>query len=106
MFLVVETLKQLVVDPITHQVGDQEGRYVLTQDIDCAESANWTWNDISLDGTPTLITGFFPIMDPSLNSDPQAGFEGELDGAGFTVSNITQNADSFGGILKFSKVQQ
>lgn len=95
-------LQAIGVDPITGVVGDQEGRYVLDRDIDCSESANWNWDlDVSLGYFGNInASGFFPIVDPNAEqSYSPSGFKGELDGRGYSISNIYQKATNFAGVF-------
>ena len=59
--------------------GDTYGHYILANDIDCSDTQNWN------DGS-----GFTPI-----GSDlPRGYFEGVLDGASHTITNLTINTPS------------
>ena len=90
------------VDPVTHEHGDLEGNYVLANNIDCTESASWTWDPIATsDGgeAPVIdVQGFFPILD-DVNLESFSGFRGTLDGDGHSISNITQVSSGFTGIF-------
>ncbi len=64
--------------------GDLGGNYVLTQDIDCTESAKWDEEQ-----------GFFPV------GNKETPFTGTLEGNGHTIFNLTINrpAQSYLGIF-------
>lgn len=95
-----EDLQSIGMNPETFQVGDLEGKYVLTKDIDCAQSSDWNWENAPLpNGNYKDTKGFFPIVDPATLNDPLEGFRGELDGAGFKVSNISQTSGSLVGVF-------
>ena len=95
-------LQAIGVDPVTHEHGDLEGNYVLANNIDCTESASWTWDPIATsDGgeAPVIdVQGFFPILD-DVNLESFSGFRGTLDGDGHSISNITQVSSGFTGIF-------
>lgn len=64
--------------------NDLGSSYVLTQDIDCSDTA--TWNDGN---------GFVPI-----GNDFNDGFAGTLNGAGYTISHLHSNSQfGVGGIF-------
>ena len=89
-------------DPVSKVIGDMEGKYILANNIDCAESATWEWDPITIYDTTTMdVTGFAPIWD---NLNPQeygvpTGFKGDFDGGGFTISNVTQHSSSYNAIF-------
>ena len=93
-------LQAIGMDPVTKEVGDMEGHYVLANDIDCAESASWEWPDLDLDNIHLTVRGFYPIIDPSKVFATMEGFRGVLDGAGHSVSNITQETNMAGGVFE------
>ena len=95
-----EDFQSIGLNPTTHEVGDQEGNYILTKDIDCSQSQNWRWDDVLVGEENAQVQGFFPIMDPSTVDLPLNGFRGILDGNGHTISNIYQDTYLYGGIFE------
>ena len=80
-------------DPLVSGVidfGDTSARYVLDQDIDCAESANWVW----MSEVPQYsLRGFWPIGIFTFNNARLTAFSGELDGQGHAIRNLAFRAD-------------
>lgn len=93
-------LQAIGIDPITRDVGDPEGRYVLTQDVDCSESESYDWAGLTINDEATLVEGFFPILYPETLNQPTSGFLGELDGGGYMVSSVSQQAYIYGGVFQ------
>ena len=79
-------LQAISINPLTFEFGDSEGRYILDNDIDCTESASWTWEGLLPPGYES--PGFLPIMD-IMGDNP---FSGSIDGQGFAIKNLYQNA--------------
>ncbi len=107
----ISTCRQLQAigeDPVTHVQGDMEGNYVLTNNIDCSESVNWTWDKLSILGLQDFtVTGFMPIFDIEGSNNQESdhetpkGFSGTFDGGGFRVSHISQSTGFISGIFGF-----
>lgn len=95
-------LQAIGVDPITKAVGDQEGKYTLSGDIDCSESDQWQWDTFDFGIGPVVGSGFMPIVDPenmSFGNSASGGFRGILDGNNHTVLNIAQETSIAGGVF-------
>ena len=107
----ISTCRQLQAigeDPVTHVQGDMEGNYVLTNNIDCSESVNWTWDKLLILGLQDFtVTGFMPIFDIEGSNNQESdhetpkGFSGTFDGGGFRVSHISQSTGFISGIFGF-----
>ena len=87
-------LQSIAVNPLTldlvhgiYDVGDASAHYVLDQDIDCADAANWTW----LAGTPYEFHGFLPLA----GFVKDVPFTGSLDGQGHTIKNLVLPTSSY-----------
>jgi hypothetical protein len=85
-------------DPVTKELGDLEGKYILANDIDCTESKDWVWDGVMVAGQEISVKGFFPISDLE-NVTFGSGFRGTLDGNGHHVANLVQETNSFGGVF-------
>lgn len=83
----------------THQLGDFDGYYVLTNDIDCSDTANWTWDTLDAGPFQVEFGGFKPILDMQFMSQYANGFRGDLDGAGHKISHIHQSGSFVAGII-------
>lgn len=95
-----EQLQAIGESRITHQLGDFNGYYVLTNDIDCSDTANWQWEPLSAgDGAFVEFGGFKPILDANFMSEQASGFRGTLDGAGHKISHIRQVGNFVGGVF-------
>jgi tripartite motif-containing protein 71 len=80
-------LQGIAVNPYTFEIGDVTGNYILENDIDCSESANWYWEGLVPPEIPGPL-GFVAITD-LFNDLP---FTGNFDGQGYTISNIYQDS--------------
>ena len=80
-------------NPVTLEPGDPSGSYILDNDIDCSETANWSWEDaIPFFYKSDHNLGFIGITD---YNDFQSGFKGDFDGRGYEISGIHQDTTYF-----------
>ncbi len=84
-----QEFQAISINPVTLVPGDPAGKYVIDNDIDCSETANWTWSSIiPFLYQPDRPPGFIGIFDfVSFGT----GFTGDIDGQGHTISNIHQD---------------
>ena len=94
-----EQFESIGVNPDTYVTGDQEGIYLLANDIDCSQSHNWTWKNVEIDDASIEVEGFLPIMKPDAIGGALHGFRGELNGNDHSISNISQSSYVYSGVF-------
>ncbi|MFO0955449.1 MAG: fibronectin type III domain-containing protein [Candidatus Saccharibacteria bacterium] len=88
-------LQSIALNPYTFEPGDMAGKYILDNDIDCSESASWTWEGLIPPQYQGIMSGFIAIID-IFNGGP---FVGDFDGQGHTISNMHQQVATGGGLF-------
>ena len=86
-----QQLQAIFINPVTFEMGDLSGYYILDNDIDCSETYGWIWDDLMFYLMNNDPLGFINIG----SSLGGLWFTGTLDGQGYTINNLYQDTTYF-----------